>query len=228
MKGPVEFWEKLPDGGGIEVSSFGGVRSVNGHYYNSHQTNRGYLNVRIKIDGEWITKLVHRLVAQTFVPNPNNMTEVNHKDSSRTNNNASNLEWCTRSYNIKYKEKFGEPASKPMFAINLNTLETSLFLSRKEASRVLGLSVSRISSVVNVCRRQTHEFWFVNDDDNSVDLTKRELQYIDKTRLTAADTESADFVRNAILSVIKAPRSINNCWKCNKKYRKYYKNLTRF
>lgn len=198
MENEIEVWKSHPDIVGIEVSSFGRIRSAKGHYYNSHQTNRGYLNVRIKVDGEWITKLVHRLVAQTFVPNPNNMTEVNHKDSSRTNNNASNLEWCTRSYNMKYKEKFGEPASKPVFAINLNTLETSRFSSRKEASRVLGLSVSRISSVVNVWRRQTHGFWFVNDDDNSVDITKCELQYIDKTRLTAADEASADFVRQVL------------------------------
>lgn len=198
MKGPIEFWKKHPDIDGIEVSSIGRVRSVNGHYYNSHQTNRGYLNVRIKIDGEWITKLVHRLVAETFVPNPNNMTEVNHKDSSRKNNNACNLEWVTHSYNMKYREEFGEPASKPVFAINLNTLEVSRFSSQKEASRVLGLSVSRISIVVNNRHRQANGFWFTNADDKAVDLTKQKLREIGKTKLTAADSASAYFVSKII------------------------------
>ena len=138
------------------------------------------------------------MVAQTFVPNPNNMTEVNHKDSSRTSNNASNLEWCTRSYNMKYKEKFGEPASKPVFAINLNTLEVSRFSSRMEAGRILGISVSRIGSSVNSLRRQVHEFCFVNDDYVAVDLTKRKLRYLGKTDLIATDEASAEFISRVI------------------------------
>lgn len=198
MENPSEFWLKHPDIDGIEVSSFGRVRTLDGHHYNSHQTNRGYLNVRVKIYGKWITKSVHRLVAETFVPNPNKMLEVNHKDSSRTNNNASNLEWCTRSYNIKYREEFGESARRPLFAVNLNTLEVSRFSSRMEASRMLGLSVSRIGSSVNSLRRQVHEFCFVNDDYAAVDFTKRKLRYLDETKLTAADEASAEFVSQVI------------------------------
>ncbi len=202
MKGPVEFWKNHPDIDGIEVSSFGRVRSVNGHYYNSHPTNRGYLNVRIKIDGEWITKLVHRLVAETFVPKPNKMLEVNHKDSGRTNNSASNLEWVTHSYNMKYREEFGISQAgavrRPLFAVNLNTLEVSHFSSRMEAGKMLGLSVSRISSSVNSLRRKVHEFCFVNDDYLAVDFTKRKLFYLGETKLTAADGASADFVSQVI------------------------------
>lgn len=202
MDNKTEVWRKHPDIDGIEVSSFGRVRSSDGHHYNSHQTNGGYLNVRIKIDGKWITKLVHRLVAETFVPNPNNMSDVNHKDSSRTNNNASNLEWCTHSYNMKYREKFGTSqagaARRPLFAVNLNTLEVSHFSSRMEASRILGLSLSRIGSSVNSLRRQVHEFCFVNDDYVAVDFTKRKLRYLSKTDLIATDKVSADFVSQVI------------------------------
>ncbi len=126
----MEIWKAHPEYAEIEVSSFGRVRTSDGHYYNSHQTNMGYLNVSIPIDGKWTTKLIHRLVAETFVPNPNSMPEVNHKDSSRTNNNACNLEWVTHSYNMKYREEFGKPASKPVFVIDLKALEVSRFPSR--------------------------------------------------------------------------------------------------
>lgn len=216
MKGPAELWKKHPYIEKIEVSSFGRVRSADGHHYNSHQTNRGYLNVRVKIDGKWITKLVHRLVAETFVPNPNKMLEVNHKDSIRTNNSASNLEWCTHSYNMKYREKFGisqtGAARRPLFAINLNTLEVSHFSSRMEASRILGLSVSRIGSSVNSIRRQVHEFCFVNDDYVAVDFTKRKLRYLSKTDLIAADEASTEFVSKVLSACKTKPKMLYYRW----------------
>ncbi len=51
---------------------------------------------------EWKRVSVHRLVALTYLPNPNNLPEVNHKDSNKSNNNVINLEWCTKSQNIQH------------------------------------------------------------------------------------------------------------------------------
>lgn len=51
--------------------------------------------------------LVHRLVAKAFIPNPNNLPEVNHKDFNRGNNKVNNLEWCTRKQNRNHSEKMG-------------------------------------------------------------------------------------------------------------------------
>lgn len=53
-------------------------------------------------DGEKSPKKVHRLIAETFLPNPEELSDVNHKDQDKYNNSLDNLEWCSRSYNIKY------------------------------------------------------------------------------------------------------------------------------
>ena len=65
--------------------------------------SNGYL--RAAIDGK--DEYIHRIVAKLYVPNPNGYFEVNHKDGDKTNNNASNLEWCTRSQNNKHAFQTG-------------------------------------------------------------------------------------------------------------------------
>ena len=62
----------------------------------------GYQRVGLVKDGIRKTCLVHRLVAIAFIPNPNNLPIVNHKDEDPRNNNVENLEWCTASYNTSY------------------------------------------------------------------------------------------------------------------------------
>ena len=63
---------------------------------------RGYKKVTLQTDGKRKTYNVHRLVAEIYIPNPDNLPEVNHIDEDKTNNNVSNLEWCSRQYNIEY------------------------------------------------------------------------------------------------------------------------------
>lgn len=59
----------------------------------------GYLLVDMRKDGKRYMRLVHRLVAEAFIPNPNNLPQVNHKDGNKSNNQVDNLEWCTCSEN---------------------------------------------------------------------------------------------------------------------------------
>lgn len=65
-------------------------------------TKNGYYCVVLYKNRKPKTKSVHRLVAETFIPNPNNYNIVNHKDENSLNNNVNNLEWCTQKYNINY------------------------------------------------------------------------------------------------------------------------------
>ena len=62
----------------------------------------GYTQTTLHKDGVRKQFLVHRLVALAFLPNPNNLPEVNHKDENKKNNHVSNLEWCDRNYNMSY------------------------------------------------------------------------------------------------------------------------------
>lgn len=62
----------------------------------------GYSIVDLSINGQTKRKFIHRLVAETFIPNPNNYETVNHIDENKSNNDISNLEWCSQKYNNNY------------------------------------------------------------------------------------------------------------------------------
>ena len=108
---------------------------------------------------------------------------INHKDCNTRNNDVENLEWCTASYNSKYREKFGKALSKPVFAIKMATLEVSYFRSQSEAGRELGILQPLINAVIKGKRKQTGGYWLVNADDNAVDVVKSKLHDIGKTGL---------------------------------------------
>ena len=80
------------------VSTDGEVFSIKGEGYRrlkQYPKTHGYLYVALFRNGKRYYRRVHRLVAEAFIPNPDNLPEVNHKDEDKTNNLASNLEWCT-------------------------------------------------------------------------------------------------------------------------------------
>ena len=192
-----EIWESHPDIPGIQVSTLGRVRTLDkvtssekytrftkGHVLKQCNDKDGYLMVSVTVDGKRTTKKVHRLVAQTFLPNPNGFPMANHKNCVRDDNRVSNLEWCNNSYNQKYREKHGvsqtEAAGHPVFAVNLATLEVLHFRSQHEASRVLGISNGNVNKVIKVKYKQTGGFWFTNADDKADDAIKCKLQEIKK------------------------------------------------
>ena len=104
---PIEGYEGL-----YEVSSYGRVRSLDrydnrncfrkGKVLSLLKGEYGYIQVSLYYNRKMYKKYVHRLVAEAFLPNPDNLPEVNHKDEDKTNNNVDNLEWCGRKYNLSY------------------------------------------------------------------------------------------------------------------------------
>ena len=105
---PIEWTE-----GGYEVSNLGRVRSMKQYYgviariMPATTQKKGYKAVMFHINGKAKCAKVHRLVAEAFIPNPDNLPEVNHKDGNKGNNHVSNLEWCTRSHNVKHSYDTG-------------------------------------------------------------------------------------------------------------------------
>lgn len=104
-----EVWKDIKGYEGLYmVSSFGNVKSLN--YRRSgiaknlklKNTTNGYKAVILAKEGKHKDRMVHRLVAEAFIPNPKNLPQVNHKDEDKHNNRVENLEWCTAKYNSNY------------------------------------------------------------------------------------------------------------------------------
>ncbi len=74
-------------------------------YISQRVGSKGYYIVNLSIDGKCKTFQVHRLVALTFIENPNNLPIINHKDGNKLNNSIENLEWCTYSDNTLHALK---------------------------------------------------------------------------------------------------------------------------
>lgn len=109
-------------------------------YLNLVLCGRGYLQAHLWKNGERKPGLVHRLVAETYIPNPSNLPQVNHKDEDKTNNNADNLEWCSAKYNMTYGSRQDENCI-PVLCVETNTI----YKSMTEAEHKLGVHQSGIS-----------------------------------------------------------------------------------
>lgn len=97
-----EQWKTI-EGYNYQVSSKGRIRNKTTKVVKKTFINeRGYVVVSLYKEKKLKTFRVHRLVASAFIENPNNNPEINHKDEDKTNNQLTNLEWCTREYNLAY------------------------------------------------------------------------------------------------------------------------------
>ena len=108
----------------------------------------GYLRVTLCKNGKLETKKIHRLVTETFIPNPNGFPEVNHIDEVKTNNNVENLEWCTSKYNSNHgtrTKRLAQAQSKKVRGVNIETGEVLAFSSTSEAGDK-GYSQGHVSS----------------------------------------------------------------------------------
>ena len=128
--------------GQYQVSNKGNVYSVERINSRGHKCGGLMLKPTYDKDGYFLVSLyennvkkgkrVHRLVAEAFIPNPNNFTEVNHKDEVKDNNELSNLEWCDSTYNINYGTRT-ERLRKKIRTVNIKTGEVLTFNSVREA-----------------------------------------------------------------------------------------------
>ena len=166
-----EIWRPIVGYEGLyEVSNLGRVRSM-GHYVtqigycgtpftrfykgriiNTPPTRNGYETLTLSNGSKRETKSVHRLVAEAFIPNPDNLPQVNHKNEVKTDNRAENLEWCTIAYNVTYGhriEKAARAKSKPVLQITRGGTVVASFMSISSAAEETGIQYRNIYVVAN-------------------------------------------------------------------------------
>lgn len=105
-------WKEIKGYEGIyEVSDTGLIRNLRkdpksrtypGKILKPGKTTKGYLFVNLSVNGKVKNRMVHRLVAETFISNLKRLREINHIDGNKNNNHVENLQWCTRKENLKH------------------------------------------------------------------------------------------------------------------------------
>lgn len=165
----IEQWKPIPGYEGYyEQSTFGRTRSVDRTYINSNgikKTIKGRILKQFKHTGGYVQVclykrmkkeklLSHRLTASVFLPNPDNLPQVNHKDENKQNNCVWNLEWCTAKYNVNYSDVV---ANKRMpIEVYKDGELVGIFCSQAEAGRHLELDDKKISLCI-LGKRKHHK-----------------------------------------------------------------------
>ena len=131
----------IPEYPQYQVSDCGEVLSLNSRKLLIPQvSSTGYLYVNLYKEGKMKSVKIHRLVAKLFVPNPENLPQVNHKDENKLNNKADNLEWCTLKYNHDYGTgvlRSHEKQKLPIKGISKQSSEVLTFDSLTSAAEYL-------------------------------------------------------------------------------------------
>ena len=185
----MEIWKDIEGYEGLyQVSNKGRIKSLNridsrGHKVNekilsSKPNNKGYLRVHLYKNGKRKPFSVHRLVAIAFIPNPNNLLEVNHKDENKENNTVDNLEWCDRKYNANYggrnerasvsnkgkKHKKHKKYKKPKFKKQILCIETGeIFDTSQDVINIMFNGKGYSSHIrANICgqRKSAYRYHF--------------------------------------------------------------------
>ena len=160
-----EIWKDIPEYEGLyKINNIGEIRRYSTYnnydkripeYHNvkAHIDKCGYYRVILSKNNKIKNYLVHRLVAKAFIPNPNNLPQVNHKDE---NNSANNLEWCTRSYNCQYGTRTKRIANK-MKIINKGKhfSKQTEFKKGQNTKKIINITTNRIYNSMQEAMQDT-------------------------------------------------------------------------
>lgn len=163
---PVVGYEKY-----YEVSNLGRVKRLERSSDNGYHLKEKIIKSTVrKKDGYCVVALcgntyyLHRVVAEAFIPNPNKLPEVNHKDERKQNCCVENLEWCDSSYNLRYGTRAKRSAESRGIAVrNIDT--NNVYPSATEAAKQLNANRSSITACC-IGRQKTHhnQHWAYEED----------------------------------------------------------------
>jgi hypothetical protein len=144
-------WKVIEDFPLYEISNEANVRRLgNENIRKTPVGKRGYPVLSLRKDGKTHICTLHRLLAKAFIPNPNNLREVNHKDGDKTNCSIENLEWCTSRENNVHARTTGlrkSDGDKAVLQFSKEGILIAEYKSVAEAARQTGISKSAIGNV---------------------------------------------------------------------------------
>ena len=153
-------WKAIEGYEGLyEISNIGEIRNSKGEIKKSQfkkGVNTHYKEVSLSKAGKKKRFLVHRLVAKSFIPNPNNYPIINHKDENGTNNCVDNLEWCNHRYNAIYNKYSEKPKVVPTKVVSQEQkLKTSLSVKkyRREHAKLKFAYEGQMLSIPEIAER---------------------------------------------------------------------------
>lgn len=187
-------WEKFIYEGqetDYSVSTEGEVRKDTTNYILSQSSQQDYKFVGLIINGKQKRMRVHRMVALTFIDNPDNKPYVNHINGNRSDNNVENLEWVTPSENTQHAVRTGlfkNSHARAVIQYNLNGEQMATFESASEAARQTGGSQSKITMCCRRQRESANDYqWRYYDDIQ--DVQKIIKKFITGKRVAQCDEE---------------------------------------
>lgn len=194
---------------GYSVSTEGEVRKDSTGYILSQSSQQDYKFASLLIDGQQKRMRVHRMVAMTFIDNPENKPYVNHINGNRSDNNVENLEWVTPSENTQHAVKTGlmnNGRKKAVIQYSLNGERMATFESASEAARQTGGSQSKITMCCKRQRQTANDYqWRYYDDIQ--DVQKVEKKFITGKKVAQCDEEGN--ILNIYPSYKEAARAVN-------------------
>lgn len=196
--------------------------SINTIIMSTHYNRHGYemvgFNMRLHS--------IHRLVAKTFIPNPNKKRIVNHIDGNKQNNNVENLEWCTDSENVRHSYSLGlqipkigkeHHNSKTVYQMKLNGEYVKEWGSLMDIQRELGFNIGHISAVCNGIRHKANGFIWSHDMHKFNTFNSK--CYICSKSFTKNTSEQKYCSEECRSKAYYHPRELKkNCIVCNKEF----------
>ena len=156
-------WKPIIDYEGIyEINELGEVRRIStGYILKDYICHDGYKRVGLTKKGKTKSLLLHRLLALTFIPNPNNYPCINHKDEDKSNNSLDNLEWSTYKYNLNYgtrNVRANETRKKPILQYSKDGEFIREWKSVTDLKNETGMDITHVSSCCKGKRKSANGY----------------------------------------------------------------------